>query len=176
MGVGESLYHQLLAQREAQRQYQFDFMPTRKVGGPYTAWIDTHVATVHVVASDFGRHGLMLDSLSLTGNASGKDGGQSDHLMRLVEKIVETACPYGPIRCIENDERLTGALLRSDPNAEGCYFEIVVEGGKVADLKHYKILESTGERRRTPVNLGRRDFELMTEGLAAAFDTEEEVN
>ena len=177
MGVGESLFHQLLAQREAQRQFQFDFMPPRRIGGPYSAWFDTAETTVHVVASDFGRHGLMLESLRLTGPGFENVEGESGNLMRLVEKIVvDVDCPYGPIKCIENDERVTSALLRTDPTAEGCYFEIIVESGSVADLKHYKILGSSGERRQTPVNLGRRDFEQLTEGLAAAFRDGEAVN
>ena len=177
MGVGESVFHQLLAQREAQRQYQFDFMPPRQSGGPYSACFDTGETTVHVVASDFGRHGLMLESVRLTGPGLEDENGEARGLMRLVERIVVgVVCPYGPIKCIENDHRLSSALLRTDPTSEGCYFEIVVDGGNVADLRHYKILGASGERRQTPVNLGRRVFIELTEGLAGAFDTGEAVN
>jgi hypothetical protein len=97
-------------------------------------------------------------------------------LMRVVEKIVvDVECPYGPIKCIENDERLTSALLRTDTTADGCYFEIVVDGGTMAEMKHYKILGPGRERRQMPVNLGRRVFVKMIDGLADAFCTAEPV-
>lgn len=170
MGVGESVFLQLLAQREAQRQYQFEFMSPRNHGGTYSASVGAGDTTVHVVASDFNRHGLMLQTLRLTGPGGELAGGDEGVLLRLVERIVvDVECPYGPIKCIENDERLTSALLRSDPTGDGCYFEIVVDGGNVAELRHYQILNPRGGRRQTPVNLGRRVFENMTDRLAAAL-------
>ena len=204
MGVGESIFEQLLAQREAQRQYSFDFMPPVRNAGPYVVSLDTGDATLHVVASDFGRHGLMLESIRLTGPHSQdyrsswdasqphsqdyrsswdasqpgdqEAGDTPGDLMRLVERIVvDVECPYGPIKCIENDQRLTSALLRTDPTADGCYFEIVVDGGRVADLRHFKIAGAARERRQTPVNLGRRVFVKMIDGLADAFRTAEPV-
>ena len=181
MGVGESIFEQLLAQREAQRQYSFEFMPPVRNTGPYAASLDSGDTTLHVVASDFGRHGLMFESIRLTGchaqdYGSARDASQPGDLMRVVEKIVvDVECPYGPIKCIENDERLTSALLRTDPTADGCYFEIVVDGGTLAEMRHYKILGPARGRRQMPVNLGRRVFVKMIDGLADAFCTAEPV-
>ena len=209
MGVGESIFEQLLAQREAQRQYSFEFMPPVRNTGPYAASLDSGDTTLHVVASDFGRHGLMFESIRLTGchaqdygsardasqphaqdydsswdasqphaqdYGSARDASQPGDLMRVVEKIVvDVECPYGPIKCIENDERLTSALLRTDPTADGCYFEIVVDGGTLAEMRHYKILGPARERRQMPVNLGRRVFVKMIDGLADAFCAAEPV-
>jgi hypothetical protein len=169
MGVGESIFHQLNGQHEAQRQYQFDFMPTARTEGPYALTLETGDTTVHVVADDFGKHGLMLDSLRIVGEGS-RPSGNSDGLVHLVERIVtEVECPYGPIKCIENDERLTCAVLRTDPTGDGCFFEIVVSGGNELDLKHYTVLPRGNERSRTPVNMGRTVFEKMTDGLVEAL-------
>lgn len=175
MGVGESVYQQLLAQREAQRQYRFDFMPPASNAGPYTASHDAGEASIHVVAADFGRHGLMLTSLRLIGPEN--HSCAEDGLVRLVQRIVvDAGSPYGPIQCVENDERLTSALLRTEPTADGCYFEIIVDGGNVAELKHYTISGPARERKQTPVNLSRRDFEKMADGLVGAFCSEAAVN
>jgi hypothetical protein len=173
MGVGESIFHHLLAKREAKRQYRFDFMPPASDAEPHTVTVEVGEATVHVVAEDFGRQGVLLESLCLTGLNGHETEDPSRGLMRLVERIVtEVECPYGPIKCIENDEGLTCAVLRTDPAADGCFFEVIVEGGTVAEMKHYTISEFTRERRRTPVNLGRRVFEKMADGLAGAFREE----
>lgn len=177
MRVGESVYQQLLAQREAQRQYRFEFMPPASNTGPYTISYETGGASIHVVASDFGRHGLMLETVRLIGPEDRSVSAAEDGLMRLVHRIVVDAdCPYGPIKCIENDERLTSALLRTELTADGCYFEIIVAGGNVAELRHYTISGPARERRQTPVNLGRRDFERLADGLAGAFCSEEAEN
>ena len=176
MGIGESTFEQLSAQREAQRQYSFEFMPPGRTGGPYAVSLDVGDTILHVVVSDFGRHGLMFDSLRLTGPVRQEAGDTAGDLMRLVEKIVlDVECPYGPIKCIENDERLTGALLRTEPTSNGCYFEIVVDGGSLAELRHYEVDGSARERRQTPVNLGRRVFVKMIDGLADAFRVAEPV-
>jgi hypothetical protein len=176
MGVGESIYEQLLAQRESQRQYRFDFMPPVRNAGPYAISLDTGDTIAHVVASDFGRHGLMFESVRLIGPGKGQAGDTAGALMHLVERIVvDVECPYGPIKCIENDERLTGALLRTDPTSDGCYFEIVVDGGSVVDLMHFRVEGSPRERRQTPVNLGRRVFVKLIDGLADAFCAAEPV-
>jgi hypothetical protein len=177
MGVGETVYQQLLAQREAQRQYRFDFMPPVGETGPYTASAEMDGISIHVVAVDFGRHGIMFESLRLIGSDDHYARNTETGLMRLVQRIVVDAdSPYGPIQCIENDERLTSALLRTEPTAEGCYFEIIVEGGNVAEVKHFTIVGPGRERRQTPVNLGRRDFERMTDALAGAFCADAAVN
>jgi hypothetical protein len=177
MGAGESLFEQLMGQREAQRQYSFDFMPPVRGGGPYSVSLETAGATIYVVAADFGRHGLMLQSIRLIGSPDPEAGNPADAVMRLVEKIVvDVPCPYGPIKCIENDESLTGALLRTDPTSDGRYFEIVVEGDGVVDLTHYEIAGAARERRQTAVNLSRRVFVQMTDGLAEAFRCAEPVS
>jgi hypothetical protein len=170
MGVGESIFQHLLARRESQRQYQFDFMPPTLDVRPHTLTLDTEAATIYVVADDFGKHGLMLDSLRLTGLGVSQTEDSADRLMRLVESIVvDVECPYGPIKCIENDERLTRAVLRTDPTDDGCFFEIVVGGGNEAELRHYTVSPASRERTHTVVNLGRRVFEKMADGLANAF-------
>ena len=176
MGIGEIIFERLLAQREAKRQYQFDFMPPVRNSGPYAVTLDTSDTTLHVIAADFGRHGLMFESARLiAGNdalVENKPGG----LVRLVERIVaDFECPYGPIKCIENDERLTSALLRTEPTSDGCYFEIIVDGGSLADLRHYQIGDFDRGRRQTPVNLGRRVFAIMIDALADVFDATEPV-
>ncbi|MCK5407688.1 MAG: hypothetical protein KAJ37_09545 [Candidatus Krumholzibacteria bacterium] len=169
MGVGESVFRHLNAQREAERQYRFEFMPPAKDEGPYSFTLETSEATVHVVADDLGDKGLMLDSLRITGSDGQMDGDASG-LMRLVERIVtEVECPYGPIKCIENDERLTSAVLRTDPTAQGLFFEIIVNGGGDAELRHYTVSVKTRERKRTSVNLGKTAFANMADALAGVF-------
>lgn len=170
MGVGESIFHHLIGRREAQRQYQFDFMPPTRDVRPHTVSLDTEDATVHVVADDFGNCGLMLESLRLTGPAGSSTEDPAISLVRLVENIViGVECPYGPIKCIENDEKLTYAVLRTDPTSDGCFLEIVVSGGNVAELKHYTVSPVSRERVHTAVNLSRRVFAKMADGLAKAF-------
>ena len=170
MGVGETIFQHLLARRESQRQYQFDFMPPTRDVRPHTLTIDTEEATIHVVADDFGKHGLMLDSLRLSGLAVSQTEESADRLVHLVESIVvDVESPYGPIKCVENDERLTCAVLRTDPTADGSFFEIVVRGGNEAELKHFTISPVTRERKRSLVNLGRRVFEKLADGLVDAF-------
>jgi hypothetical protein len=169
MGVGESVFRCLNAQREAKRQYQFAFMPPAKDEGPYSLTLETSEATVHVVADDFGDECLTLDSLRITG-PDGQMDGDASGLMRLVERIVtEVECPYGPIKCIENDERLTSAVLRTDPTAQGLFFEITVNGGSDAELRHYMVSVKTRDRKRTPINLGKTAFAHMADALAGVF-------
>ena len=169
MGIGESVFEQLLARREALRQYCFDFMPPLRDERPYSVSLDAGESTVFVVADDYGHQGLTLESLRLTGqveDAPGDPGG----LMRLVERVaIEVAPPYGPVKCVENDEGLTSAILRTEPTEDGCFFEIVVDGASVIELKHYSVDERTRERRQTSVNMGRRVFEKLADTLAQAF-------
>jgi hypothetical protein len=173
MGVGETIFHHLLAKREAKRQYRFDFMPPASDTRPYSLTVETEEATVNVVADDFGRQGVLLESLCMTGPNGHLAEEPADGLMRLVERVAtEVECPYGPIKCIENDEGLTSAVLRTEPTGDGCFFEIVVDGGSTIEIKHFTISSVTRERRRTPVNLGRRVFEKMADGLAGAFRNE----
>jgi hypothetical protein len=172
MGVGEAIFHHLLARREAQRQYRFDFMPPVRNEVPYTLTLDVGDAAVHVVAEEFGTQGLTLDSLRLTGPGGLPAVDGADGLMRLVERIVEVESPYGTIKCIENDERLTKAVLRTDPTEDGCFFEVVVDEGNIVELKHYTVAGASRERRPTPINLSRRVFVKMADGLAGAFRTE----
>jgi len=162
----------LIAQREAKRQYQFEFMPPAKTARPYALTLETGETSVHVVADDFGKHGLMLGSLRMTG-ADDQPFEENDGLIRLVERIVtEVDCLYGSIKCIENDERLTRAVLRTDPTNDGSFFEIVVTGGNEVELKHYTVSTVSNERNQTPVNLSRTVFEKMADGLAGAFRAE----
>jgi len=169
MGVGESVFHHLLAGREAQRQYRFDFMPPVSNERPYAVTLDVGDATVHVVADEFGTQGLTLNSLRLTGPDDRPAADTADGLMRLVERIVEVECPYGILKCVENDERLTNAVLRTDLTAEECFFEVVIADGNIADLRHYTVVGAGRERRQTPVNLSRRVFVKLADGLAGAF-------
>lgn len=169
MGIGESVFEQLLARREALRQYCFDFMPPAPDERPYSVSLDAGESTVYVVVDDYGHQGLTLESLRLTGQL-GDATDDSGGLMRLVERIaIEVAPPYGPVKCVENDEGVTSAILRTDPTANGCFFEIVVDGASVIELKHYSVDERTRERRQTSVNIGRRVFEKLADTLAEAF-------
>ncbi len=169
MNIGKSVFERLLARREALRQYCFDFMPPVRDERPYSVSLEAGDSTVYVVADDYGHLGLTLESLRLTGqieDAAGDSGG----LMRLVERIaIEVAPPYGPVKCVENDEGLTMAILRTDLTADGCFFEIVVDGASVVELKHYSVDGRTHERRQTSVNMGRRVFEKLADTLAEAF-------
>jgi len=176
MGIGESVFEQLLARREALRQYCFDFMPPVRDERPYAVSLDAGESTVYVVADDYGHQGLTLESLRLTGQAE-EAAGDPVGLMRLVERIsIEVAPPYGPVKCVENDEGLTSAILRTDPTADGCFFEIVVDGASAIELKHYSVDKRTRERRQTSVNMGRRVFEKLADTLAEAFCVPAAVN
>jgi hypothetical protein len=173
MGVGESIFTHLLAQREAKRQYQFDFMPPAASESPHALTLDAGDATVHVVAEDFGTQGILLESLRFVSGR--RVSSSADGLVRLVEKIVQVESPYGPIKCIENDENLTRAVLRTDPTGDGKFLEIVVSGGSEAELKHFTVAPTTRDRKQSPVNMGRTVFERLADGLAEAFCFDELV-
>jgi hypothetical protein len=170
MGVGESIFFHLQTQREALRQYRLGFMPPARDVRPYTITIENGEATVCVVADDFSEHGLMLQSLRVTAAGRGGEAGTADGLRELVDRIVsDVVSPYGGVRCIEQEQRSANAILRTDPDSDGCFFEIVVFGENDVELKHYTVSPRTRERRRTSVNIGRSVFGKLADSFAGAF-------
>jgi hypothetical protein len=170
MGVGESIFQHLRAQREAQRQYRLGFMPPVREARPYRLTLDNGETTFNIVVDDFSEHGLMLRSLRVTASGDGVETGAADGLKCLVDGIVtEVVTPYGAVKCIEQEKRPANAILRTDPTADGCYFEFRIIENNEVELKHYTVSERTRERRRTPVNVGRAVFEKLADSLACAF-------
>ena len=170
MGLGESVFQHLHAQREARHQYRLGFMPPVREARPYTLTLDNGETTLNVVVDDFSEHGLMLQSLRATASGGSMQTGTADGLEILVDRIVaDLATPYGALACIEQDKRLASAIVRTHPTADGCYFEIIISGDIEAELKHYTVSENTRERCRTPVNLGRSVFVKLADSLACVF-------
>ena len=170
MEVGESIFQHLQGQRESQRQYRLGFMPPAREVRPYTLTLDNGDTTFSVVADDFSEHGLMLRSLRVTASGEGVNTDTGNGLNGLVDRIVaDIATPYGAVKCVEQEKRPANAILRTDPTAEGCFFEISVDGNSELELTHYTVSERTRERRLTPVNMGRSVFVKLADSLACAF-------
>lgn len=119
-------------------------------------------ADVEAQVVDVDRLGARLERLSV-------HHPQGGDLMHQVETMPESLRALGaPLRPIEVEPSVGGAILRSDPDRkdDSRFWEVRIhDGGKEASLERFSVEPSQGARTAEPFTLSREQLGKVVDGL-----------